>query len=182
MINPVQVLHEEHMTLLEAITTAKEVQRIQDNKQYRWLIHDLILFFRNYTEIYHHPKEEQILYPILKNRAEKMNDRFMYELCDNHDDFKAMIADIENYFESRDYRMLRKTIDTYLLELAEHIEKEEREILHISANLLSKMELENVNDDFKILDGKLGENEKNKLEKIIQNINLQLARTLKQKV
>lgn len=176
MVNPIQILHDEHMILLEAVATAKEVQKIPDNKQYRWLIHDLILFFRNYTEIYHHPKEEHVLYPILKDRAEKMNDRFLYELSDNHDDFKALIADIENYYAGRDYRMLRKTIDTYLLELAEHIEKEEREILHISANLLTKIEVENVNEKFKILDDKLGENEKNKLEKIIQNIRLQLSK------
>ncbi len=175
MNNPIHILHKEHMFLLEAVATTKEVQKIQDNKQYRWLIHDLILFFRNFTELYHHPKEERVLYPILKNRAEKMNDRFIYELCDNHDDFKALIADIENYFESRDYRMLRKTMDTYLMELAEHIEKEEREILHISANLLLKVEIEKINEEFNALDEKLGNDEKNKLEKIIKNINSQLV-------
>lgn len=179
MINPIQILRNEHEFLLKAVTTAREVQKISDDKQYRWLIHDLILFFRNYTEVYHHPKEEHILYPMIKNRAEKMNDRFLYELCDNHDDFKAMMADIENYFVSRDYQSLRKTIDTYLLELSEHIEKEEREILHISAHLLTKEEVEKANEDFKTLDDKLGENEKNKLEKIVGNINLQLSKTFK---
>lgn len=176
MQTPVQILHYEHMVLLEAVATARDVQKIQDNKQYRWLLHDLILLFRNYTEIYHHPKEEQILYPVIKNRAEKVNDRFMYELCDNHDDFKAMIADMENYFESRDNRMLRKTMDMYLNELNEHIEKEEREILHLMANLLTKDEAVKINEEFKALDDKLGENEKEKLEKIIQNINTQLKK------
>lgn len=176
MLTPVEILHREHMVLLEAVNTTRDVQKIQDNKQYRWLLHDLILLFRNYTEIYHHPKEEQILYPVIINRAEKTNDRFMYELCDNHDDFKAMMADIENYFDSRDYRMLRKTVDTYLNELTEHIEKEEREIIYISDKLLTLAEIEKINEEFKNLDDKLGENEKEKLEAIIQNINSQLKK------
>ncbi len=176
MNNPIQILHEEHLVLLEAVETTKQVQKIQDNKQYRWLIHDLILFFRNFTEIFHHSKEEQILYPVIKNRAEKMSDRFLYEICDNHEDFKAMIAEIENHFENRDYRMLRKTMDTYLKELVEHIEKEEGEILQISAKLLLKNEIEKINEEFKMLDEKLGDDEKNKLTRIILNVNSQLSK------
>lgn len=175
MENPVKILHQEHKVILDALVTAAEVQKIQDNKKYRVLIHDLILFFRNYTEIFHHPKEEQILYPVLKNRAERINDRLMYEICDNHDDFKAMIADIENYFSNHDYALLRATFNTYLSEMAEHIKLEEKEILHISSGLLHEDEVKMINVEFKILDEKLGENEKASLEKIIPRINSQLA-------
>ncbi len=174
MENPIQILHREHMILMDAASTTERVQKIKDNKKYRWLIHDLILFFRNYTEIFHHPKEENVLYPIIKNRSRKINDHLMYEICDNHEDFKALIAEMENHFENRDYELLRKTVDTYLIELVQHIEMEEREILHISENLLVKSEIEKANEDFKTLDEKLGEHEKEKLEKIIANINFQL--------
>ena len=176
MFNPVQILHNEHKVLLEAVETTKEVQRIKEDKQYRILIHDLILFFRNFSEIYHHPKEEHIFYPLIKNRVENINDYFIYELGDNHNDFRAMISEMENYFENCDYPLLRNIMDTYLAELKEHIEKEEKEVLYVSANLLRKNEIEKVCEEFKTLDEKLGKNEKSKLERIIQNINQQLSK------
>lgn len=182
MNHPVQTLHEEHRILLDAVATTRKVQKIQDDKQYRWLIHDLILFFRNFTEIYHHPKEEQILYPVIKNRSEKMNEKYFYEICDNHEDFKSLIAEIENHFSNREYFLLRKTMDTYLKELTEHIEKEENEILHISEKLLLKNEIEKINEEFKMLDEKLGDNEKNKLITIIQNTNSHLEKMQVQKI
>lgn len=175
--NPIQILHAEHEMMLNAVKTAGEVQKIKDNKQYRWLIHDVILFFRNYSEIFHYPKEEQILFPVIKSRSKEINDKFLYELGDNHDDFKALMAEIENFFESHDYPMLRKSIENYLSDLTRHIGREEKEILHISANLLDDTEIQDINEEFLLLDGKLGEKEKENLEKIISNINSQLSKS-----
>ena len=61
----VNILLEEHRLLMQAVKTAREIQKIHDDDLYYRQLHGIILFLRNFTEIYHHPKEEQPLNPLL---------------------------------------------------------------------------------------------------------------------
>ncbi len=150
-------MQEEHNLLLHAVETAKHVNDLKDNEYYYELMHDLIIFFRNYTEIYHHPKEENILYPVLRSRSENMSATFIHEICDNHEDFKALVAEIENHYVLRNYAFLRITMKKYLDELTEHIHTENQVILSVAKQLLSKEESAMIYDEFMKVDEKFGE-------------------------
>jgi len=171
MKNPIELLQEEHTFILEAIEIGKEIQKVEEDKVYFNLIHDFILFIRNYTEIYHYPKEENIFYPLLRNRSEKMTDEFIHEVCDNHEDFKSMMAEIENAFTAHDYSLLRNTMGKYIAALEDHIKRENKIILSAANKLLKENELESISKEFKILDEKYGDKEQ--LIKNLYKINLQ---------
>jgi hemerythrin-like domain-containing protein len=157
MNDPVEILQQEHQLLLQAARVTKEIQKTEDDLSYRELIRDMILFLRNFTESYHHPKEEYHLYPLLQNRSAGMSREFIHEVCDNHEDFKALMAEIENNYVLCNYSLLRQSMDKYVDLLTEHIKREDRLILSVAGSLLSKSELEGVYREFMELDEKQGE-------------------------
>jgi len=173
MENPIQILLEEHRILLNATESSNALQNITNDNLYRNILHDVIIFFRNFTEIYHHPKEENFLYPLLRNRTENMSDKFIKEICDNHEDFKSLIAEIENYYVSFNYSLLRSTFTSYLKLMKEHILRENTIVLSVAENMLTKKELLELAQSFKQLDEKNGE--KNELINTFNKISLQFA-------
>ncbi len=152
----INILLEEHKLLLQAIETTRQIQKIEDNEIYYTQIRGIILFFRNFTEIYHHPKEDDILYPLLRNRSVIISPELLYEVCDNHDDFKSMIADIEDTYLFYHYDQLRNATDIYIQALEKHIKKEDEVVLSIAATLLNEDELETVLREFKNHDERYG--------------------------
>jgi hemerythrin-like domain-containing protein len=156
MNNPVEILQEEHRQLLYAVKVARQIQKVDDDEIYRELVRDMIIFLRNYTEAYHHPKEEYFLYPLLQNRASSMSAEFVHEVCDNHQEFKALMASIENHYVMYDYRQLRKTMSDYLEVLSEHIRRENKVVLTVAGNLLTADELKKMSAEFEALDRKDG--------------------------
>lgn len=173
MKNPISILKEEHTLILKAIEIGRDIQNVNENNLYYKLIHDFILFIRNYTEIYHYPKEENILYPLLKNYSEKVSSEFIHSVADNHDDFRFMIAEIENLYVNHNYRELRLAISKYLDELEEHIKKENSTILKITPDIFSDKESEALYNAFVQLDNKQGEKED--LTKQFYKISMQLS-------
>ncbi len=173
MKNPIKILQEEHKLLLQAVETGKEIQKISDNIVYRDLMHDFIIFIRNYTEIYHHPKEENVLYPLLQNRSKAMSSEFIHEICDNHEDFKSLIAEIENHYVMFDYKQLRKSIAAYFDLLSEHIKRENKIILSAASEILTINEKENIYNQFETIDKKNGEKEE--LTKDLYKMSLKMA-------
>lgn len=159
MKDPVRILLEEHTLLLKAIETGRDIQEVSDDTTYSNLMNDFIIFIRNYTEIYHHPKEESILYPLLQNRSSAMSAEFIFEICDNHEDFKSMIASIENHFVACDYKQLRKDMFNYFKLLTDHIQRENIIILSVASDILTIEEKENIYNLFETIDKTNGEKE-----------------------
>ncbi|MBL0047841.1 MAG: hemerythrin domain-containing protein [Bacteroidetes bacterium] len=156
-MDAINTLLEEHKVLLQAIETSKEIQKIKDNDRYFTLMYDMIIFFRNFSEIYHHPKEEGILYPILRNRSANLSTEFMHEICDSHEDFKSIMAEIENVYILYDYKQLRILVSKYMEYLEDHIKKENKIILSVSKSLLNERELDMVATEFDRLDNRHGD-------------------------
>ena len=172
MKNPIKLLQDEHKLILQAVEIGKSIQNVKEDKVYYKLIHDFILFIRNYTEVYHYPKEENIFYPLLRNRSEGLNGEFIFEISDNHEDFKALVAEIENHYVNYDYRQLRLTMKKYLKELADHINRENKTILNIASTLFTEKELEILYNKFIELDEKHGD--KDELRKQVYKIGEQV--------
>lgn len=152
----INVLLEEHKLLLQAVETTRIIQKVLDNEIYYTQIRGMILFFRNFTEIYHHPKEDDILYPLLRNRSQVISPEFLYEVCDNHDDFKNMIGDIEDSYLFYHYDELRNATDIYINALEKHIRKEDGIVLSVAHTLLDEKELETVLQEFQDHDDRYG--------------------------
>ncbi|CAG0962168.1 MAG: hypothetical protein HND27_03600 [Bacteroidetes bacterium] len=173
MNNPIHILLDEHAVLLKAVESSHMLQKVTDDTSYRNLLHDVILFFRNFTETYHHPKEEDFLYPLLRNRSENMNEKFIKEICDNHEDFKSLMADTENFYVSYNFKMLRSTFGAYLKLMKDHILRENTIVLSVAEQMLTQDELKSIAQHFKNLDEKNGEKEE--LIKNFKKISLQFA-------
>jgi hemerythrin-like domain-containing protein len=152
----INILLEEHRLLLQAVETAKRIQGISDNDTYYTQIRGIILFFRNFTEIYHHPKEDNILYPMLRKHKLNKSEEFINEVGDNHDEFKRMIADIENTYLFYNCNQLRKTTAVYIQAMADHVRKENQIVLSIAESLLDAEELEKALQQFESFDEKVG--------------------------
>lgn len=159
MKDPIKLLLDEHKLIMQAVEIGKDIQKVKEEKAYYQLLHNFILFIRNYTEIYHYPKEENILFPLLRNRSKNMTPEFIHEISDNHEDFKALIAEIENHYVNYDFRQLRLTMANYLKELSEHIIRENKTILNVASTLLNAEEQEALYSKFVALDEKYGEKE-----------------------
>jgi hemerythrin-like domain-containing protein len=156
MNNPVSILREEHELLFNAIDKARQVQNIQDNDVYHTMIHDIILFFRNFNEICHHAKEDKILFARLEGRTQKITAAFVNEMCNNHEDLEQFISEIVDAHVLYDYRTVRLAMDKYISELSEQLEIEEREILTIADALLSNEESEDIMAEFARHDARHG--------------------------
>ena len=172
MKNPITTLLEEHATLSKAISIARKVQKVNDEITYRELMHNLIIFFRNFTEFHHHPKEEDILYPLLRNRTENMTEEFVHEICDNHEDFKVAIAEMETHYVNYNTVMLRKIMDNYLDCYEKHILEENKVVLEVASGLISDDEKTMINNEFLMLEKNKRLNSKEELNDLLQKINL----------
>ena len=152
MKSPVDVLKEEHLLLKQAITTTFQIQAIKDNELYHNRLRDLILFFRNFTELYHDPKETNVLYPILQAKNAN-NATTLQDICHHSEDLEMMIANIIDDYVSYDIFNLRKSVARYLEELSLQIEQEES-ILDVALSLLSDDESDMIYKEFVLHDEK----------------------------
>lgn len=156
MNNPVQILQEEHKLLLSAIDTARHIQEIDDNELYHKLVHDVILFFRNFTEICHFPKESQVLYPILRDKLDDDGARRLDSIQNEHEDMELLIAEIIDAFVSYDNRTVRVALQHYTDELSRIIAKEEQWVLPLAEQTLTAAESAAIFEEFTRLDKKDG--------------------------
>lgn len=170
--DPVKILLEEHKILLQAIEATRQLQKTDDDKAFHSTMHNVILFFRNFSETYHHPKEETIFYPLLRNRSANVSPEFLHDICDNHEDFKVLVGEIENAFVYYDYPRLRELVNQYLHLFEEHIKRENKIILSVANQLLFPEEKEAAAIAFNELDEKHGEKQNliNDFNKIKLNI------------
>ncbi len=170
--NPVDYLQSEHHLLRDAVDITNKLLANKDDVFFHKQMHDLIIFFRNYGEIYHFPKEEYILYPILRGRSNLLPPNYVHDILDNHDDFKALIADMEHCYELNDCELLRRVTKDYLNELVHHLSEEEARIFKEALKLLSDVEQKRIVSEFIALDEKHGD--KIQLIESLYKINAQL--------
>lgn len=103
-----------------------------------------------------------------------MSEEFIHEICDNHEDFKSLIAEIENHYVMYDCTQLRNAMSSYFELLSEHIIRENKIILSVAAEFLTPLEKENIYKLFEKMDKLNGEKEE--LKKILYKINMQIIK------
>jgi hemerythrin-like domain-containing protein len=167
-----EILLDEHKTLFDAIEATKKVQKVKDVELYRKLIINFISFFKDFTEIYHHPKEETILYKRILKHAKNIDNKILNEISGNHDELDELIILVEQYFIENENNKLKKAVDKYINLLFKHIWKENIILIKNLSYLLDEKELKSVAKSFIKLDEKYGKKKKlqNDITKLIKKI------------
>ena len=162
MNNPVQVLYEEHTIITNAIDIAREASALigKDNAQYESTIRKLITFFREYADGFHHQKEETILFPAIAKKNEMLAEGIIFEMNENHEDFREKVGMIENCLNVEDYPKAQKIMERYTEALLDHIAAENEELFNIATTILDEHELNTMHFQFIDCDRELGDSKK----------------------
>lgn len=166
------LLFSEHEIIVSAISIISETDNYinTDEDRYEEIIKELLYFFRNYADNYHHRKEEQILFPEMVKRNELLGDSAIKEMFDNHEDFRLMLKYIEAFIESGDYNGSSRLLHQYAEYLLNHIAIEDEEVFQMTDTLFSPDELDNLYFRFEDIDNELGKEEKLNMEQRIIKI------------
>lgn len=133
-------------------------------------INDLLVFLKEYSDNFHHKKEEKILFPAMIEKNAMLEETIIGEMNEQHNIFRDYVKEIKNELENKNYEVLYKKLMSYVNELLEHIAVENDELFPMAESLLSEKDLENIYYKFLDIDAELGNDKKNKLEKLVFKI------------
>lgn len=170
-MNPVSLLIQEHNLIKEAVEIAKKLRsKLGNSEEYNSNVRQLIEFFRNYADSYHHQKEELILFPEMVKANEMLEQGIVFEMFENHNDFREMIASIENYLNSENFEQAQEKLEQYCEALLDHIAVEDDEVFEIANSLFDEGELEKIYFRFIDSDSDLGQQRKDELKKSLEEL------------
>jgi hemerythrin-like domain-containing protein len=176
MNNPIQEMLDEH----EIISSSESIVQLLDHhwekseEEFINHITSLIIFFREYSDKYHHFKEEKVFFPELENLGDFAVNALVLELKEHHEMFREYTQSIEQFLGEHQFEKAYTLLRTYMNELSDHIAAENDELFVIAESLLSEANLETMYFRFKDIDIELGENNKAELGKLLEEIEVAL--------
>ena len=173
MYNSLSLLFEEHEYISDAIEVARNAESLLgiNDQEYEETISELIRFFRNYGDLYHHHKEEQILFPEMAKKNELLSEGILKEMYDNHSYFRELLLEIEYHLEAIEYTEASVKIAVYTESLSDHIAVEKEELFQAASSLFTSDELENISYRFIDMDREVGELRKRDLTEALKLLN-----------
>lgn len=168
----IQTLMDEHEVISDVeniIVMLRNYWEI-DAGEYEKCVHSLIQFFREYSDKYHHQKEEEVLFPEIKAHHEFIQTDIIDELFMHHDDFRSNVDSIETAIKDKEYDKTQKLLSVYINELLDHIAIEDDELFVMADTLLSEDQLEIVYHKCNDIDLELGVERKEELAAIIKQV------------
>jgi hemerythrin-like domain-containing protein len=174
--NPIQTMLEEHEIICKTESIIENLDYYWEKypKKYIETTSTLITFFREYADGYHHRKEEDVLFPAIKNHPDFVLHEIIDEFEQHHENFRDYTKEIEGALTKGDYQKSYQELNNYLQDLLDHIAAENDELFVLAENLLGDDDLETIFFKFKDIDMELGGNRKSELEKLITTIDLAL--------
>ncbi len=157
--NPIETLFDEHDIIsgVEAIILKLDRTWEKDANIYRQNVGKLITFFREYADGMHHRKEEEVLFPALRDCPDFIMQDILDELETHHEDFRDYTKEIEEELNNDDFQRAHKALTEYCNDLLDHIGAENDELFVLAESLLEEDELENIYFRFKDIDLEIGE-------------------------
>jgi hemerythrin-like domain-containing protein len=143
-----------------------------DIEKYTELVTTLISFYREYADSYHHRKEEEVLFPAIKNHPDFVLREIIDEFEQHHEDFRDYTREIEQAIMEGNYEKSYQELNNYLQDLLDHIAAENDELFVLAESLLGEEELETIFFKFKDIDMELGQDRKTELEENISAIEI----------
>lgn len=169
--NPLTVMYNEHDIIVK---TEKIIQNLNNlweinPEEYTRKIKNLVEFFREYADGYHHRKEEDLLFPAIKEHPDFVLQEIIDEFETHHEDFRAYAAEIIESIDESDYSRSYKILKQYIGDLLDHIAAENDELFVLAESLMDEQQLETLYFKFMDVDMELGEEKKREFEKLIKN-------------
>ncbi|HEY6535719.1 MAG TPA: hemerythrin domain-containing protein [Candidatus Nitrosocosmicus sp.] len=181
MMTATDSLRKDHLLIEKMINSLKTISLLlKDGKQIpESILNNAIDFSINFTNVCHHGKEEESLFPNLeKNGMPKEGGpiaRMLYEHEITKDLANSIINATKNYISTGDNAELVKSIDEYISHVSLHLAKENQK-LFVMADMILKDQEDAVNNELGSLENsKLNEtgNSREYYEKLVEKINLQ---------
>ncbi len=174
--DPVNLLLAEH----EIIAGAKDVIAAMDQlwtksaDTYERAFREIVSFFVSYSDGFHHRKEEDVLFPALRNHPDFYSNEILDELEDHHQTFREHIGQMQLALEEKNYERAHARLKRYFDELLDHIAVENDELFVMAESLLGDAELERMYFRFKDVDLEIGDDRKKDLERRLAEIRARL--------
>ncbi|MCC6837703.1 MAG: hemerythrin domain-containing protein [Bacteroidia bacterium] len=165
MNDPIKVLMNEHEIIVDASNLVKKMIAVVDRSDlYKRSALQLLSFFRDYADKYHHHKEEEILFPEMVKQNELLASGVLQEMLENHEDFRGQLSEIEELIGQNNCSQAQQRFEDYVDALADHIAVENEEVFEIAFSLFTEDEKEKIYYRFVDIDCELGEKQKNELK------------------
>mgnify|MGYP003948728103 CR=1 FL=1 len=169
MNNPIQTMFDEHEIISNACDFIENINGLWESSplEYSKKVNQLLLFFKEYSDGFHHHKEEVVLFPALKKCVDFTLTELLDELEMHHEDFREYTNEVEEYIKEKKFESSYRVLQTYSSDLLDHIGAENDELFVLAESLLDDSELETIYYKFKDIDIELGVDKKEELESII---------------
>ncbi len=154
MESPIVVLQSEHKLLRQVIATTQRLQQVADDEVYHAGMQQILSFFRNFTELYHHPKEELIHNYLVASSRLSVSSEQMETIGYGREDLDQLMADMVDAHMFYDVASLRRLTGRYIAELSLQMENEELLVLKEAETLLTHDESEMIAREFLLQDNR----------------------------
>ena len=169
--NPVNVLLHEHDIIVSLLNKVNDLGKHINNKEYYVeQMNNVLSFLKNYSDGYHHKKEEEILFPALQDHPDFHLSAMIDELNEHHESFREYTRDIEECIGEGNLEKAQTILEKYTSDLSDHIAIENDELFVLAENLFTEDELEKMYFHFQDSDMELGTSEKEEMEKFPDSI------------
>ncbi len=172
--NPIQTMLDEHEIISKTENIIENLNRYWETypEKYTEIVTILITFFREYADGYHHRKEEEVLFPAIRNHPDFVLHEIIDEFEQHHNDFRDYTKEIEEAVTEGNYEKSYLELNNYLQDLLDHIAAENDELFVLAETLLGEEDLETIFFKFKDIDMELGEKRKKEMEEKITSLKL----------
>lgn len=162
----VKTLLDEHEYIVSAVKLVDPATALigKNDNEYIRIARQLIAFFREYGDSYHHQKEENILFPEMNKKNELLGEGVIKEMFENHSDFRDMLQSAEQFLDKKDLMRASQQLHIYAEALLDHIAVENEEVFQMTESLFDDNELQKLYFRFKDNDTAIGMDKKKKLE------------------
>lgn len=166
--NPIKMMTDEHeiISSLENVVKALDGFWKIDAEIYKSIVNEMIAFFRQYSDGYHHQKEENIFFPAINSHPDFTLHEIIDELNQHHEDFREYTREIVSALEENDFEKSYLELASYFDNLLDHIAVENDELFVMAENFLDDDDAEIMYFKFMDSDMELGESRKRELESL----------------
>ncbi len=171
------LLYKEHEVIVNVIDSVQMAGELlhPNPDRYKRVVVELIRFFREYADRYHHFKEEEILFPEMGKKSEIVQSGILCEMIDHHVEFRSQLRMIEFQLAEGNLEKANAALRAYSNELLDHIAIENDEVFQMADSLFTAQELEQIECRFLDCDRDLGEDRKEYLREQAEQIRNRLA-------
>ena len=167
--NPIETMYREHdiISQMEDIIQNLFHLWIDHPNDYSKVVTSLLAFVKEYADNLHHRKEEEILFPALRDCPDFTLVEILDELESHHERFRDLSQKIKADLDKKDYPESYAILKEYLNDLLDHIAVENDELFVLTENILTPEELEKIYFQFEDLDREIGLDKKLELEALV---------------